>query len=136
MLVVFFRRPSASLLIVPSIVTVPIVIFRLIPITAIIVTAPDLPIRIFIVPVTVVSVPITPTVAEIVFFIRDIGFAPRAGNSKVARNLGMRLSSSGMRGADILDFVVIIALHDPMTARAGAGAETRMMGRLFLPGRK
>jgi hypothetical protein len=133
MLVVFLRRPSAGLLIVPSIVSVPVVIFRLIPITAIIVTAPDLPIRILIVPVAVVSVPIAPTVAKIVFFIRDIGFAPPAGDSKVARNLGMHLSSCGMRGADILHFVIIIALHDPVTARAAAGAETRMPGSLFLP---
>lgn len=132
MLLVFFRRPSASLSIVPSIVSVPVVIFRLIPITAVVIAAPDLPIRIFVVPVTVVSVPIAPTVAKLVFFIRDIGFAPPAGDSKVARNLGVRLSSSGMRGADILDFVIIIALHNSMTARAGAGAETRMMGRLFL----
>jgi hypothetical protein len=108
------------------------VIFRLIPINAIIVTAPDLPIRIFIVPVAVVSVPIASTVAKIVFFIRDVGFAPPAGDSKVARNLGMHLSSPGTRGADILDFVVIIALHDPMTARTAARTETRMTGRLFL----
>lgn len=134
MLVVFFRRPSALLSIVPSIVSVPIVIFRLIPITAVVIAAPDVPIRILIVPVAVVSVPIAPTVAEIVFFIRDIGFAPRTGDSKMAWNLRVRVSSSGMRGADILDFVIIIALHDSMTARAGAGAETRLMGRLFLSG--